>query len=315
MAHIRILMATLNGARYLPDQLASIARQSHGDWSLRVGDDGSRDETRALVDRFARAHPDHDIRLLDSPGRGSAANFLSLAARPLPEGCWLAFSDQDDIWMEDRLARAVGQLGQAPDGPVPGAGKVYASRTILTDAAGTPLTPSRRHRRPPVFANALVQNILAGNTLVADPAAARLLERTSPAALAGAGVAHHDWWIYQIATGAGARIVLDDRPGLYYRQHGHNAMAAHRGLRQHLSRLAMIRDGNYGGWIDRNLAALEAVADELTAENRELLEQFIRWGRAKTRPARRPALRRLGIHRQSRSGDLALALMARLGRI
>ena len=137
MAHLRIVMATWHGAAHLDEQLASIAAQSHADWSLLVSDDGSTDTTRDIVADFVRAHPGHDIALIRGPGRGSAANFLSALGHDLPADAWLALSDQDDIWMPDRIARAVTMLQEATAGPAGSrpAG-IYTSRTLLMDADG-----------------------------------------------------------------------------------------------------------------------------------------------------------------------------------
>ena len=304
LPHICILMATLNGVAHLAEQLGSISAQHHTNWSLWISDDGSTDATREIATAFQRAHPDHRIRLLDGPQRGSAANFLSLLTHlDLPRDAHVAFSDQDDIWMAHRLSRALDCLGEANHA------QVYASRTILADANGTPIRPSRRNRRQPGFGNALVQNILAGNTIVLNPQAAAILRRCTPAALEGPGVPFHDWWIYQVMTGAGAEVILDDVPGLYYRQHAGNLMGANRGFRHGLARLAMIRERQYAGWIDRNLSALDAVSDEFTPENRELLNRFIECRKTGA------GLRQIGIRRQTGLGDLMLRMTARLGRL
>lgn len=302
-SHVQILMATRNGADWLDAQLASFGAQTHLDWSLLAGDDGSTDGSTDCVDRFAEAYPGRVSRQ-EGPGQGSAANFLALAKRAAP-GAWIAFSDQDDVWYPDRLARAV-----AAAAPVrPGEAVVYASATLLTDASLRPLGPSSL---PPVrgvsFANALVQNVLAGNTLVLSPGAADIVRRAAPAALS-ADVPFHDWWIYQLTTGAGARIVYDPEPGLKYRQHGGNVLGAHRGVTAGLSRAGQILRRTYAGWIDSNIAALDTVESLLTHDARRTLHGF--------RSARHSPemLRQLGIHRQTRSGDRALALMARAGRL
>ena len=64
---VRILMATYNGARFLHEQLASIARQSHTAWRLTVSDDGSDDETLDIVRRFAQT-TQQPVTLLQGPG-------------------------------------------------------------------------------------------------------------------------------------------------------------------------------------------------------------------------------------------------------
>ncbi len=112
---VTIVMATLNGERYLPDQLDSIARQSHRDWRLFVSDDGSTDATRAILSDFARQHP---VTVVSGPALGcAAANFLSALCHPdLPAGP-VALADQDDVWLDGKLARAFRRLG--PTKPCP----------------------------------------------------------------------------------------------------------------------------------------------------------------------------------------------------
>lgn len=304
--HIHILMATWNGAAHLGEQLASFEAQTHRDWSLWVSDDGSTDGTAGIVQRFAAARPGR-VRLFDGPRRGSAANFLSLLGHAeLPDGA-VAFSDQDDVWLPHRLGRALEELRAGDGRPC-----VYASRTIRTDEALRPLSPSTLHPGPPSFRNALVQNILAGNTLVLDAAAARLLRGTVPAALE-AGVRHHDWWVYLVAAGAGARIVNDEEPGLLYRQHASNHMGAHSGAGAAIARLSALRRGEFADWVGRNLRALDAVEDRLAPEAREILRDFGRLRALRGATARARGLRALGLHRQSRKGSAALLAMAAMG--
>ena len=65
--HIIVLMATCNGARYLPAQLHSLIAQTHNNWSLIVSDDGSRDATLDILHRFDRAHPGRILHLAGHP--------------------------------------------------------------------------------------------------------------------------------------------------------------------------------------------------------------------------------------------------------
>jgi Glycosyl transferase family 2 len=327
---IQILMCTLNGAAYLPAQLQSFVDQAHADWALWVSDDGSQDDSRAVLDRFAAAHPGRDIRVRAGPGQGVAANFLSLLADPaLPPDRPVAFADQDDVWLPHKLTRALRGLDRIIRHP--GQPAVYASRTILTDAGLRPRGLSPYHRRPPGFGNALVQNVLGGNSIVLNPAAVALVRRTVPGALPGAaqgagvpgaaqgaGVPFHDWWVYLVLTAAGGAVLNDLRPGLLYRQHAGNVLGTSGGARAALDRLGQISGGSYAGWIGRNLAALQAVGDRLipdllTPDHRVLLAEFA--ARRRAGQLTGAALRRLGIYRQTPAGDLLLALLARTGRL
>jgi hypothetical protein len=314
-------MGTWNGARHLTEQLDSFLAQDHPDWSLILRDDGSTDATPACLAAFRDAHPGRAVTILPTlptpPGtapRGAAANFLRLLAHAatLPPAL-TAFSDQDDVWLPHKLARAIAVLGPdaAPDAPP----AVYASRTRHTDAQLRPRGPSTLHPRPPAFANALVQNVLGGNTIVMNPAATALVAATCPVALAGDGVPFHDWWVYLVASGAGARIVNDPEPGLLYRQHGSNVLGAHDGLAGATARLSTVRQGGWRGWIDRNLAALSQVPDLLTPDHRATLMAFMALRRDPSPTARLAALRRLGIHRQTRAGDALIRSLALAGRL
>ena len=312
-------MATFEGAANLEAQLASLRAQDHADWSLLVSDDGSTDATRAILAEAARR--EGRIALVDGPGQGSAAaNFLSALgpdAPPLPPGACVALSDQDDVWLPHRLSRALALLG-AVEGPA-----IYASRTWLYDARaprGRRRRLSRGHPRGPSFGNALVQNILAGNTIVMSPEAAAIVRDTVPAARAaraGRGVAHHDWWLYALATGTGMRVLIDEMPGLLYRQHATNVMGAHRGLRRGADRFAMLRDGRYAGWVAGNVEALGTLEERLTPEARRLRARMAAWlaGGAATGGGGGgfAGLRRAGVRRQTLLGDIILGRLVRWG--
>ncbi|WP_415401078.1 glycosyltransferase family 2 protein [Tateyamaria sp. SN3-11] len=305
MATVHILLATHNGAKYLDQQLQSFLTQDHDDWQLWVSDDRSTDTTRDVVERFAAAHPGRVRLVQEGPGAGSAANFLSLLARPELAGQWIAFSDQDDVWMPHKLARAVDRLGT-----VDGGRGVYASRTIHTDANLVPKGPSRLHRRPFEFGNALVQNVLAGNTIVLPPEGAAVV-RSSLATATECGVPFHDWWVYQICAGAGLHIINDPEPGLYYRQHADNAMGA--SVARRMDRVKQLHGRVFAGWIDCNLSALDQSRDTLRPECAALLDQMIAW-RATPR-LRRVTPAKLGLYRQTAAADRILHMLAFAGRI
>jgi glycosyltransferase involved in cell wall biosynthesis len=94
-------MATYNGERYLAEQLASIAAQSHAPHELVVCDDRSTDGTVAALERFARGAPFRVHVVRNESRLGYADNFLTAAARCVGE--LVAFCDQDDRWHERKL--------------------------------------------------------------------------------------------------------------------------------------------------------------------------------------------------------------------
>ena len=124
----------------------------------------------------------------------------------------------------------------------------------------------------------------------------------------------HDWWIYQLVTGAGGQVVFDDVPQMLYRQHAGNLIGANTGLRAKLRRLGMLVSGRFGDWNDINIAALRGVSDCLTPENHALLETFAQ-GRKAGFAGRLAMLRRTGLHRNGLAGQASLWLAAVLGRL
>jgi glycosyltransferase involved in cell wall biosynthesis len=100
---ISIALCTYNGERFLKDQLDSYCRQTRLPDELIVCDDGSEDGTVQLIQEFAKNSP-FPVRLYrNEKNLGFARNFQQ--ALSLCRGAIIALSDQDDIWIDDRLAR------------------------------------------------------------------------------------------------------------------------------------------------------------------------------------------------------------------
>ena len=305
--HCAILLGLFNGARDLSEQLLSFSDQTHTDWSLIVSDDGSTDAGCEMLRRFAEAHPERDIRLVEGPGRGFAANFLSLFDRIGPEARFAALSDQDDRWLPGKLRHGIAQLQTVGDDRP----ALYCGRTIICDAALRPLRRSPHFKLPPGFAHALVQNIAGGNTMVLNRRAIELVR----ASIGRVGpLPAHDWWIYQLVTAAGGVVLYDREPMVLYRQHVRNLIGASDGFSAQMTRLRGLLSGRFAVWNGQNLAALRAMDHCITPQNRAVLAHFstAREGR----PAERlRALAKSGVYRQTRKGTIALWLAAALKRL
>lgn len=303
---ITILMASYNGARYLPAQLDSILAQSWGNWRLLVSDDGSTDGTTEILKHYANGPARDRLQVIKGPGKGATANFLHLLTQANPNAP-MAFADQDDFWQPDKLARAMDWL-ERQDGPA-----VYAARTTICDQNLNPLNPAPHFPGPFSFRNALVQACLPGNTTVANPQALAFLQAAAPAAIRHDIVAH-DWWVYQVMSGVGATLRRDAAQVLLYRQHPRNVMGRNDTTVARAARFGMLFDGSFAGWLARNQAALEEIDDLLTTENRALLGQFGALLQMQGPAAYRQA-RRMRLYRQSRSGTAAILLAALAGRL
>jgi glycosyltransferase involved in cell wall biosynthesis len=300
-ARVSVLLCTCHGQRYLADQLKSIANQDYQDWKLWVSDDGSQDDTHAILDQFQRDWGADRVALARGPARGFAANFLSLACNSEIDSDYYAYSDQDDIWEADKLQRAVAWLKAIPR-EVPA---LYCSRTELVDAGNRHIGYSPLFSKAPSFANAIVQNIGGGNTMVFNEAARRLLCEAGN----DVTVVSHDWWAYIVVTGCGGKVFYDAQPSVRYRQHGNNLVGRNTGLRARLVRLRMLWQGRFRKWHDVNLQALQRLRGRLTPENRRILDTFAA-AREGPLPSRLRSLLRSGVYRQTLPGNAGLVLAA-----
>ena len=104
MPTVSIITPVYNAALWLPDTLASVRAQTFADWEQILVDDGSTDDSVALVEAAAR--DDARYRLIRAPRNGgpSAARNLALDAA---RGRFIAFLDADDLWLPKKLARSV----------------------------------------------------------------------------------------------------------------------------------------------------------------------------------------------------------------
>lgn len=305
---VAILLASCNGAALLREQLDSLATQTYRPGLILVSDDGSTDGTCDIVRSFAAAHPDLDVVLRDGPRRGAAQNFLSLLRHVPDEVDIAAFSDQDDVWLPEKLARGVAALG-ALDGAREVA--LYCGRSWECDAQLSRKSLSRGLLRPACFRHALVQNVAAGNTMMMNRATLDLVQAISGET---GPVVVHDWWLYQVVSGVGGRVIFDPEPLLLYRQHDRNLIGANRGAKAKGRRLRMMLSGEFRTWNNINIRALRAVRHRLTPENRHVLDTFAE-GRNGPVLTRLATLRRTGLYRQGIQGRASLWLAALLRRM
>lgn len=289
---VTIVMATWNGAAHLAEQLDSIARQTHKDWALFVSDDGSTDATQDILSDFARRHP---VTLVSGPRQGAAANFLSALCHPdLPSGT-IALADQDDVWFPGKLARGLRRMSAAAgEGPL-----LYAAESALADASGRPYGISRPGRSQPTFAASLAQNLFGGHTTMFNADLLRLLRIAGPQP----GLVFHDWWIYQLAAGAGARLMLDRSPMALYRQHTGNMLGA-TGHGRALARVKRVLGGQWGAEMQAHAHALHRIRHLLSPSSQATLQAYLE--AAPRGIARVTRFRQLGIRRSSLSGDALL---------
>ncbi|KAA9132399.1 glycosyltransferase family 2 protein [Microbacterium caowuchunii] len=242
-SRVTVLLATRNGGRHLPEQLASLARQSHGAWDLIVSDDGSTDDTVAVLDRFAAQHPGR-VRLLPPETSGSAKRNFFRLLREAPVAERVALCDQDDVWRADKLERLLAACAQTEQASAPDVPVLVASDLAVVDAelhlvARSFLAEIRTDPERITLRSTLAENALPGCAMLLNGALLRVF-RDYPGPLDDALM--HDWWLALIAESLGVVRVLPE-PLVQYRQHDANAAGSvHRsGVRFVVRKVAELR--------------------------------------------------------------------------
>jgi glycosyltransferase involved in cell wall biosynthesis len=219
---VTAVIGAFDSARTLQRAIDGILGQTVADLELLVVDDGSRDESPAIV-RAAAARDDR-VRLLEM-GRnvGIAASLnAALAEARAPV---VAVNDADDVSAPERLERQLAVLDARPEVAVVG------SRQREVDAAGAELAPRTR------FAAGVVNGVLRRYNPVPNTSAA--FRRDVALALGGYDgryryAAEYDLWLRVVA--AGHDVVALDEP-LSTREMGGANVAARAERAQHLEAL------------------------------------------------------------------------------
>lgn len=216
---LQILMSTYNGEEYLAEQLDSllaqtIIKKAGYEIEILVRDDGSKDGTWDILREYAGK--EDCIRVFKEENVGVIESFFRLI--DLSEDAdYLAFCDQDDVWMPEKLERALGKMSErAPDGKKP---LLYCGRPLLTDAGLRPIkTVWPEEKLRPSFGNALIENICVGCTCVMNRPLIDIFRKGHPSY-----TSMHDRWFYLVASCFG-EVIYDTEPFICYRQHGENVV-------------------------------------------------------------------------------------------
>ncbi|WP_136660996.1 glycosyltransferase family 2 protein [Nitratireductor sp. XY-223] len=304
---VAVLMGVYNGARFLREQIRTIGNQTVDHIDLWVSDDGSSDESPAILDSVASQWTKGGVHIVDGPQKGFSENFRSLMRNDGIDADYVAFSDQDDIWDADKLEVAIQALSSCgPDRPA-----LYGSRTRIVDDNGRQTGLSPHFRRSPGFRNAIVQNIAGGNTMVANRAAWNVLSESARRT----SFVSHDWWCYIMVTGCGGTFIYDPEPRLGYRQHGGNLVGDNISWRSRIARASRLFRGQLAAWSDRNLDGLRTCYDLLNEESRAVVDEFHSIRTEESTAGRLRRLRKSGIYRQTANGNFGLYVAALIDRL
>lgn len=231
MTHrILVLLPVFNGAAFLAEQLESILHQSHHPVGILCRDDGSSDNSVAILDQYQTRYPEQITILPSGADRlgviKSFAKLMQVALSMADEDggdVYFALADQDDLWQADKLSVCLDALKEAEQEQLDTPILVHSDLCVISED-GDEIAPSLmkyQGLKPEraSFAAQLVSNTVTGCTTLFNVA---LLRRALPMP---SDTMMHDWWIALVASAFGRRIYLPYAL-VQYRQHSSNTLGA-----------------------------------------------------------------------------------------
>lgn len=221
---IDVLLAAYNGAAFLPRQAASLAGQLGEKFRVVIQDDGSTDDTPALIASLCAEDARFATGAESGRHLGAIGNFLSLMRQSDAPYC--ALCDQDDEWAPDRLLACMAAMRRAEETYGADVPLLVHSDAHLIDEHGAEIAPSFFARQgwdgdANTLARLLVQNNVTGCTALMNAPLRRLVTAHGQAQT----MFMHDWFIALTAAAFG-HIMFVPQPLVGYRQHGGNVMGA-----------------------------------------------------------------------------------------
>jgi len=108
---ISVVIPAYNAANFLPQVIQSVLDQSYANWELLIIDDGSKDNTKEVVNDFCQS--DSRVNLV-SKENGGVSVARNLGAE-LAKGELIAFLDSDDLWLKDKLKSHIEYMAAHPN--------------------------------------------------------------------------------------------------------------------------------------------------------------------------------------------------------
>ena len=262
---VQVLLSTYNGEKYLVEQIESVLAQKYSNLDLLIRDDSSTDATLSILKKYADLPT---VKIVQEKNRGVPQCFFRLLEIASPQADYFAFCDQDDVWFDDKITKAIALLEKIPE-DIP---SMYCSRLNLVDENLNFLGTSFLPKQQPSFKNAIVSNLATGCTVVINQRTRGLILKQIPRINT-----MHDRWIYQVVSALG-KVVVDRESRILYRQHQTNSVGmSHNLLNRWLRRINQLTDKNSKyRLITTHAQELLAIYENMLPEdNLKILHDFI----------------------------------------
>ena len=213
---VLVLLSLYNGEKYIKEQLDSLLNQTMPVFVL-ARDDGSTDNTTSIIKEYINKY--NNIVLIEGENKGFVKSFNELLMNPMVDNFkWIAFCDQDDVWLENKLEKALSKLEVEGDYNLP---LMYCSNLTLSDENLAEINFMRKENISFSKKSAMVENIATGCSVVFNQSAAILYRKSIQIEMIA-----HDYNMFFICMFFG-KVIYDSNSYILYRQHYNNLIGGH----------------------------------------------------------------------------------------
>jgi glycosyltransferase len=210
---VYVMMSSYNGERFIEEQIDSIlAQQGEFDLFLHVRDDHSTDQTKKILESYAKKYS--NITWEAGDNLGATLSFMQLIYGA-GEFDYYAFSDQDDVWLPEKIQTALDFLC------VETKPALYSCMKSIVDSHLNPLMQKDTVPKPGLLNAFFRSNAVSGCSMVYNRDFHKIISQIEFDWQKG----FHDGWAYKLAEVFGVNI-FDMTPHILYRQHGRNVSGA-----------------------------------------------------------------------------------------
>ncbi len=259
---VNVLISTYNGEKFIEEQLNSINRQSFQNFHVYIRDDGSQDHTVEIIRRWIKnTENENRYTLLVEKNLGFCGSFFELLKLAETGDFW-AFCDQDDIWYEKKLERAI-EIIQPTDNNVPIA---YHANFKLVNKDGKKIGYYHANKNKYSFRKSITSSICYGFAMVINRQMRDEVLKSN-----WHQIQSHDWYISMIAMGFG-KLLFDDQEVAEHRMHESNNSPST--LLQKIKKgVGMI--SNTSIYTKNSREYYRSYKDQLSKENQIILGRFL----------------------------------------
>jgi rhamnosyltransferase len=258
---IAVLLASYNGVKYIKEQIDSILNQKEVDVTIFISDDLSTDKTIEYLQDIYKDFKNIVYLPSGSKFGGAGKNFFRLIRDvDFSSFDFISFVDQDDIWYEDKLIRAIKTIEDKQL-------DAYSSNVLAfwEDGKEMVINKSSSQARYDYLFEA------------AGPGCTYVLKKDLAISLQNFicdnwedvnKVELHDWFIYAFVRENNYKWHIDEKPSMRYRQHTSNQVGANDGLKAKLKRLKKV----FSSWYREEIIKIIKV---LRLENKYKFSKYI----------------------------------------